>query len=160
MDMVLLVPYDDSSLSRTALLRARQFGSTREEPVVALVVLPEDVDYVRDRGWIDPNEPFDRDRIKRGLEVAVDRIAPAATVRVESPVGGDERASVTSDIVRTIRQVATELDPEILFIGSENAGRVATPVTSVGSPLSEDHGYDVHIVRQPDPAVTDKSNSP
>jgi hypothetical protein len=34
-----------------------------------------------------------------------------------------------------------------VFIGSENAGRVSTPVCSVGAPVSEDPRYDVHIVR-------------
>jgi hypothetical protein len=35
-----------------------------------------------------------------------------------------------------------------VFVGSENAGRVSTPISSVGSPVSEDPDYDVHIVRR------------
>jgi len=59
-------------------------------------------------------------------------------------------ASVTTDVVRTIREVAHEVDASIVFVGSENAGRVSTPVSSVGAPVSEDPGYDVHIVRHAD----------
>jgi hypothetical protein len=58
-------------------------------------------------------------------------------------------ASVTTDVVRTIRSVAQEVGATIVFIGSENAGRVSTPVTSVGAPVSADPRYDVHIVRHP-----------
>ena len=56
-------------------------------------------------------------------------------------------ASITTDVIRTIRAVAHELDVSVIFIGSENAGRVSTPVSSVGAPVSEDPGYDVYISR-------------
>jgi hypothetical protein len=46
--------------------------------------------------------------------------------------------------------VANEEDATMLFLGSENAGRVTSPLSSVGSPLSEDAAYDIHIVRQAD----------
>jgi len=59
-------------------------------------------------------------------------------------------ASITVDVVRTIRDVAVEVDADIIFLGSENAGRVSTPITSVGRPLSDDPRYDVHIVRHAD----------
>ncbi len=146
--MSLLVPYDDSALSQTALMRARQFGTAVDEAVVALVVVPDDVQYVRGRGWLDEDEPFDRSRVHRGLRMRIDQIAPEASVRFERPGDSDERASVTDDIVRTIRQVAADLDPTAVFIGSENAGEAAPPVSSVGSPLSEDHGYDIYIVHE------------
>ncbi|MFP4217853.1 MAG: hypothetical protein ACLFR6_03305 [Salinarchaeum sp.] len=51
--MSLLVPYDDSALSQTALMRARQFGAAIDEEVIALVVVPDNVQYVRDRDWLD-----------------------------------------------------------------------------------------------------------
>jgi hypothetical protein len=59
-------------------------------------------------------------------------------------------ATTTLDVVRKIRQVAHEVDAEILFVGSENAGRVTSPLSSVGNPLSEDAAYDIHIVRHAD----------
>jgi len=56
---------------------------------------------------------------------------------------GDGRAS--------LRSLGEELDVSVIFIGTENAGRISTPVTSVGSPLSKDPQYDVHIVRHTEP---------
>ncbi len=152
--MSLLVPYDDSALSQTALMRARQFGAAIDEEVIALVVVPDNVQYVRDRGWLDEDEPFDRDRVHRGLRVTIEKVAPEATVRFERPGDSDERASVTDDVVRTIRRVAADIDPTTVFIGSENAGDAAPPVSSVGSPLSEDHGYDIYIVHEVQESAT------
>jgi hypothetical protein len=57
-------------------------------------------------------------------------------------------ATTIDNVTHTVREVAAELDVTIIFIGSENAGRVSTPVTSVGDPISTDAKYDVHIVRR------------
>jgi hypothetical protein len=54
------------------------------------------------------------------------------------------------NVVRTIRQVAGELDADIVFIGSENAASVSQPLTSVGAPVSNDPRFDVHVVRHAD----------
>ncbi len=147
--MVLLVPYDDTPLARTALKRAAQFSKAVDESVVVMTVIPRSTAYARDHGWLNDDEPFDQERIQRRLKTQINAIAPTATLRIEQPGPGDERASVTTDIVRTIRTVATELNPTIVFLGSENAGQVTSPITSVGSPVSGDHRYDIHIVRQP-----------
>ncbi|MFP4217852.1 MAG: hypothetical protein ACLFR6_03300 [Salinarchaeum sp.] len=61
---------------------------------------------------------------------------------------------MTDDVVRTIRRVAADIDPTTVFIGSENAGDAAPPVSSVGSPLSEDHGYDIYIVHEVQESAT------
>lgn len=145
--MVLLVPFDGSDLSVAALTRAREFGDFSDEEVVALVVVPPDPEFARDRGWLEPGEGFDVDRICTRLRHQVEDVAPAATFRCEETEETDYRATITTDITRTIRQVAGELRASIVFIGSENAGRVSTPLTSVGNPISEDPQYDVHIVR-------------
>jgi nucleotide-binding universal stress UspA family protein len=151
--MALLVPFDGSDLSRTALKRAAEFGEFSDEEVVALAVVPPDRDHARERGWIDPDEQFDSDRICMQLRQQAEDVAPAATFRCEEtdePGGVDERTTLTTEITRTIRQVAADVRASIIFIGSENAGRVSTPLTSVGNPISEDPRYDVHIVRHPD----------
>jgi nucleotide-binding universal stress UspA family protein len=148
--MVYLVPFDDSPLSRTALRRAGEFASVMDEEVVALVVVPPSTEYAREKGWIDADEPFDSDRIARGLRATVEQLAPKATVRVETTDETDYRASVTTDVVRRIRQVASQLGASVLFIGTANAGSVVTPVASVGSPVSDDPRYDVHLVRHAD----------
>lgn len=145
--MTLLVPFDGSRLAEAALQRATEFGSLLEEEIVVLAVVPDSAEYARGHDWIDINEPFDRGIVCQRLEKQAGTIADDMTFRCERPAHRDERASMTTNVIRTIREVAAEVDPTILFIGSENAGQVTTPITSVGSPVSEDPRYDVHIVR-------------
>lgn len=148
--MVLLVPFDGSPLAEAALRRAAEFSEYIDESVLALSIVPREPEYAIDRGWIDPDEPYDPEAIGDWLGAKVARIAPAAEFRCEVPEDVSSMASVTTDVVRTVRQVADEVDASIVFIGSENAGRVSTPVSSVGAPVSEDPRYDVHIVRHAD----------
>lgn len=146
--MVVLVPYDGSPLSKTALRRATEFASYRDEDVVALTVVPVDAEYLRNQGMLGADERLDVDALCARLGQEVRDIAPDATVRCETPTtSGSMAATVINDITRTIRQVANQVGASIVFVGSENAGRVSTPITSVGSPISSDPRYDVHIVR-------------
>lgn len=150
--MVLLVPYDGSELSRTALARAQQYSELTDAELIALTVVPEDSEFAVERGWIDVEEQFDGEMIGHQLQEDVAEIAPAATRRIEVVEPNDDQVitSPTFDIVRTIRNVATEVGAEVLFLGSENAGQVSAPLTSVSEPLTEDPEYDVFIVRHPD----------
>jgi nucleotide-binding universal stress UspA family protein len=146
--MVLLVPFDGSELATAALRRATEFAEPTDEPLVVLSVITDDERFARERGWVEEDEPYDPDAIAERLEAAAREVAPEATFRREEPTDAGEMATTTLDVARTIRQVAHELDASIVFIGSENAGRVSTPIASVGSPVSEDPDYDVHIVRR------------
>ncbi|WP_254535637.1 universal stress protein [Halomarina litorea] len=148
--MVLLAPFDGSDLSRTAVARATRFGELTGEEVVVLVVVPPDAEFAEERGWLRGDEAFDAETVGERIADRAREVAPDATVRVEHTENTSSMASTTMDISRRIRQVAHELDVSIVFVGSENAGRVTSPVTSVGSPVSEDPHYDVHIVRHPD----------
>jgi nucleotide-binding universal stress UspA family protein len=145
--MVILVPFDGSELATAALRRATEFAELTDEPLVVLSVVTDDERFARGRGWIDGDEPYDPDAVAERLEASVREVAPDATFRRETPTDAGEMAATPLDVARTIRQVAHEIDASIVFVGSENAGRVSTPITSVGSPVSEDPGYDVHIVR-------------
>jgi len=145
--MVLLVPFDGSALSQTALERAVEFSEYTHEDVLVLSVVPDDAEYAAERGWINEGEPYDPATVAARFENLVAEVAPDADFRVETPEDVSSMADVTTDVVRTIREVSHEVDASIVFIGSENAGRVSTPVCSVGAPLSEDPEYDVHIVR-------------
>ncbi|WP_136715694.1 universal stress protein [Halorientalis salina] len=146
--MTLLVPFDGSGLSKTALERATEFADYRDEEVVALSVVPDDPEYLQNRGLLDEGESLDVDALCEEFEREIREIAPEARFRCKTPGSSDSMvATVIDDVTRTIREVADEIDASIVFIGSENAGRVSTPVTSVGSPISEDPRYDVHIVR-------------
>ncbi|MEF8843480.1 MAG: universal stress protein [Haloarculaceae archaeon] len=146
--MVLLVPFDGSELATAALDRAAEFAELTDEPLVVLSVVTDDERFARERGWVDVDEPYDPDAIAGHLEAAAREVAPDATFRREEPTDASEMATTTLDVARTIRQVAHELDASVVFVGSENAGRVSTPIASVGSPVSEDPEYDVHIVRR------------
>lgn len=148
--MVYLIPFDGSPLAEAALQRARDFAGDTGAEVVAISAVPAEEKYAEERGWVDHGERFDPEAVARGLEARVGELAPDASFRWEVPEHGSTMASTSTDVARTIRQVAHELDAEVVFVGSENAGRVAAPVTSVGSPVSEDPSYDVFIVRDAD----------
>jgi nucleotide-binding universal stress UspA family protein len=147
--MVLLVPFDGSRLSGAALDRAAEFSEFTDEEVVVLSVLPDDEEFARAHGWIEDDEPYDREAVAADLERAALERDPDARFRSEflGETDTSMMADMTTDVTRRIRQVASEEAASIIFIGSENAGRVSRPVTSVGSPVSEDPRYDVHIVR-------------
>ncbi|WP_435346270.1 universal stress protein [Haloarchaeobius sp. HRN-SO-5] len=145
--MTLLVPFDGSELSTAALERAREFAAFRDADIVVLTLVPDAPEYARDRGWLDPGDTFDVGVIERKLRQRVDDLAPDAEYRCELIENVDPVATETTDIARRIREVAAEVDASIVFVGSENAGRVSSPLTSVGSPVAESAGYDVFIVR-------------
>ncbi|WP_225335457.1 universal stress protein [Halomicrobium urmianum] len=151
--MVLLVPFDGSELSKAALRRAREFSEYTDEAVIALSIIPDDADYARERDWIGENESFAVESVREALAELVADVDPDAEFRCEIPEDVSSMADLTTDVVRTIREVAHEVDASIVFVGSENAGRVTTPVCSVGAPISEDPEYDVHIVRHAEPVV-------
>jgi nucleotide-binding universal stress UspA family protein len=149
--MTYLVPFDGSALAVAALERATEFASAMDEAVLALVVVPEaKPGFAVERGWIDEGDSYDPVRVAERLQAQIESAAPDTTVRCEIPGDVSSIGSVTIDVVRTIRMVAEEVEARVVFIGSENAGRVSTPVTSVGAPISEDPRYDVHIVRHVD----------
>jgi nucleotide-binding universal stress UspA family protein len=148
--VTLLVPFDDSPLSRAALERASEFAAFTDQEVVALTVIPDDdPDYAEARGWLTEQTPFTAEAIADRLGRRVAEIAPNARFRHETlDESDDPTATTTLDVVRKIREVAHDVDATILFLGSENAGRVTSPLSSVGNPLSEDAAYDIHIVRR------------
>ena len=147
--MVFLVPFDGTRLARAALARAAEFAERTDESVVVLSVVPDDPEYARGHGWLASDERFDRELVVERLRDRADDVAPAAEFRAVRPDGAEDPTStLTTDVTRTIRRTAAELDVSVLFIGSENAGQAVAPLTSVGGPLSEGSRYDLHIVRE------------
>jgi nucleotide-binding universal stress UspA family protein len=147
--VTLLVPFDGSDLSEAALERALEFADYRDEEVVALTVVPDDESFAEERGWIGPGEPYDPEEVCTTFELRVKGIDDDVTFRCERPTASEHPTATTiDDVTQTIRSVAADLGVSIIFVGSENAGRVSMPVTSVGGPLSTDAKYDVHIVRR------------
>jgi hypothetical protein len=60
-------------------------------------------------------------------------------------------------VANRVRDVARSVDASIVFLGSENAGRLVTNLTSVGSSIAADSAYDVVIVRHPERSALDSS---
>ncbi len=146
--MALLVPFDGSELATKALEKAATFGDLLDEEVVVVTVIPDDADYARERGWITRGEPFDHEAIAGGLQSRAAEVAPEATFRTEQVSPDEPTATSTTEVVREIRRVAVEIDASVVFIGSQNAGSVIAPQSSVGSPVAKGQRYDVYVVRQ------------
>jgi nucleotide-binding universal stress UspA family protein len=154
--MTLLVPFDGSPLAGAALDRAVQFADAFGDSVVAVAVVPiGDTDYARDRGWIETGEQFDYDAIVSTLREQADERAPDAEFRAERVSRGVQAGS----IARIIRRTARELDAAMVFVGSDNAGRLVTTLSSVGGNVASDRTYDVVIVRHTAPYPPDSPSS-
>ena len=69
--MTLLVPFDGSDLSRTALERASEFADYRDEEVVALTIIPDDEAFAQERGWIEAGETYDPTAVSDEFERTV-----------------------------------------------------------------------------------------
>jgi nucleotide-binding universal stress UspA family protein len=140
--MTLVVPFDGSELSKVALVRAAQFETVLNEGIVAVSVIPDgNARYARERGWLDAGEAFDADRIADGLRESVAEIHPEAAFH---HVVVDHYAP-RGTIARELRQFAREHDANVVFLGSENAGRITSGFT-VGRSVAADGAYDTMIV--------------
>ena len=145
--MTFLVAYDGSALAKSALRRAREFGAATGTDVHVVTVVPEDGMLARERGWLDADADFDRETVERRLTAAVGEIAPATPVRCKFV----EKHAPRGRITRLIRSTATELDIDVLFVGSESAGRFVSALSSVGQGIAYGE-YDLHVVRRPERA--------
>jgi nucleotide-binding universal stress UspA family protein len=154
--MTLLVPYDGSALSKTALSRGQTFAEYTDDDLLALVVIPDEPGYAHRHGWLEPEDTFDVGVVERKLTQEVGDVAPAADVRAEFVENTEPTADTTTVVVRTIKEVAGDVGARIVFVGSQNAGKVTRPLASIGGTVADDARYDVHIVRHPDPEFVDE----
>lgn len=147
--MSLVVPFDGSKLARTALVRAVEFARVLDESVVAVTVIPAgNRSYARERGWLDPGEMFDMETVVSNVHRRVTKLAPSADFRHRVVDGGATAGTIAS----RVKKLAIEEEAAIVFIGSENAGHLATALSSVGSSVAAADAYDVHIVRHARPS--------
>lgn len=137
-----LVAYDGSPLADAALERAAAHADALGEDVVVASVLPADEALAGEYGWSDDGE-YDPDTVAADLRAAALATAPDATVRIEriGPYAGRTR------IARTIHDLADEHEADVVFVGSDDAGRVVEPVSSVGGAVATGTDYDVYVVR-------------
>jgi nucleotide-binding universal stress UspA family protein len=148
--MTFLVAFDGSELAEAALVRAVEFNEVLGDRVVAVTIVPDgNRSYARERGWLDAGEPFDREAILASVHEQVSRLAPAADF-VHRTV--DEHATAGT-IASRLRTLALDEEATMVFVGSENAGRLATTLSSVGGTVAAADAYDVVIVRHPRPSA-------
>ncbi|MDG5777242.1 universal stress protein [Haloarculaceae archaeon H-GB2-1] len=147
--MTFVVPFDGSTLAEAALVRATEFGTVLEERVLAVSVIPNgNTRYSRERDWIGPNEGFDLETVVSGLHEQVTDLCPSADFRHETV----DRYAPSGTIAKRLQRVAEEVDASLVVIGSENAGRFVTSLSSIGGYVASDDVYDVMIVRDRSPA--------
>lgn len=145
--MSFVVPFDGSGLAEAALVRAVEYGDALNEDVVVVSIVPERKRYAREKGWIGRDEEYDADAVVERLRERVDELAPNATFEHERI----REFPPTEGIADRVKRIARKHDPSVLFLGSDNVGRVVTPLTSVATPLASEEPYDVHVVRRSGP---------
>lgn len=147
--MTFVVPFDGSELSEAALVRAKEFSTVLDERVVAVTVVPKgDAKYARTRGWLGDDEPFDVSEIVASLHERVTELAPEADFRHVTVT----HFAPTGTIARELKNVAEQEDASMVFVGSENAGKVVSTVSSVGGKVTSEDAYDVVIIRNRTPS--------
>lgn len=157
--MTLVVPFDGSRLSEAALVRATEFGNVFDEDVLAVSVIPKgNTTYARERGWIEQDEEFDRESVVSTLHKQVTNLCPSSNFRHKVV----DKYATSGTIAKRLRKAIETEDASMVFIGSENAGRLVTAVSSVGGSVATDQSYDVVIVRNRSPAKIAqlRNNSP
>ncbi|MEF8813273.1 MAG: universal stress protein [Halovenus sp.] len=142
--MTFLVPYDGSYLAEAALTRASEYANALEEDITVVTVIPEDESYATQKGWYDAteDEPFSVPYVAGKLHREVTDVAPRAAFRYE-----DTEFESQALIAERIQEVADDVLPSVVFIGTDNVGEIAEPLTSVAGSVAEDTEYDVHVVR-------------
>jgi nucleotide-binding universal stress UspA family protein len=140
--MTYLVGFDGTHLSEAALQRATAFAELNDERLVVVSVLPMDADLAADYGLIDGDE-YDPEAAAHRLEERANEIAPEAEFRVESVDAYAGKGRIATEI----REVARETNADLVFVGSDNAGRIVQPISSVGGSVASAKSYDVFIVR-------------
>ena len=145
--MTFVVPFDGSDLAEAALVRAVEYGTALDVAVTAVTVVPERKRYAREKGWIDADEDYDPGRVVESLRGRVEALAPDASFDFERI----REFPPEAEIAEHVEALALEHDPTVVFLGSDNVGRVVTPLASVGVRVAAEDDYDVFIVRRPSP---------
>lgn len=142
--MTIVVPYDGSELSRAALKRATECVGAFGSELTAISIIPSgNESYARERGWLGSDESFETETIGERLCEQVTEIAPESEFDY-IVLGSYPQAGM---IASKIRSYAKDEDATLVVIGSDNAGRIVSSVSSVGSSVATDNSYDVLIVR-------------
>ncbi len=150
--MSFVVPFDGSPLAEAALARAVEFGRALDEDVTAVVVVPGgNATYARQKGWLDDDEAFDHETVLERVRDQAWDIAPE--VDLDHLVV--DRYAPPGTIANRLKQYVQAAEAAMVFIGSENAGRLVTSISSIGGRLASGDEYDVVIVRRRSPSLVE-----
>jgi len=141
--MTFLVAFDGGDLAVVALRKATELADFRDVGVLVVSIIPDDSTYAVRAGWVDDEAEFDPTRVKTTLRDRVHEIAPDARFRSETI----HAYASHNTIAKRVKRIAREDNVDVVFIGSDNAGRFTAPVSSVGDKVSSSGEYDVYIVR-------------
>lgn len=145
--MTYFVPFTGTPLAKAALRRATELAGYSDADVLAFTVIPRgNVEWAREHGLLGDGEAYDANAVVATARQRVSALAPDAEFD-HAFVGQRE---VSGRIASAIRKRAHEADAEVVFLGSENAGHVATSIAEVGPNVAADDSYDVYIARHPD----------
>jgi nucleotide-binding universal stress UspA family protein len=154
-EMAILVPFDGSAHARLGLARGGDLAGRYDVPLLAVAVVHKGVDNPVELGWQEPGERFDPDTAANRLSRAVREIAPRADFRALQ-----ENARLPHGAVaKRIRRLARREGVDLVVMGSENAGRIFTPLSSVGGGVATDRRYDVFLVRREESALFGRSKA-
>ena len=142
--MSIVAPFDGGEYARLALSRAAALAADADADLLTISVIHRHADDPVSLGWLEPGEDWDPNVIAERLREAVAEIAPEAKPHIIRSSTGLPRGAVA----REIRRFARGHDADLVVIGSENAGRIVTPVTSVGGKVATDAAYDVYLARR------------
>jgi nucleotide-binding universal stress UspA family protein len=151
--MTVLVAFDGTALSAAAMRRAKAFVRGTDAGIVAVTVIPTSEKYAQEKGWIDDGKPFSTEAVVDHLTDQVEAIAPEAAFRYELV----DQFAPAGTIANRIRRVAADVDAAVVFVGSEDAGGLVAPISSVGGTVSAAREYDVYVARR---TVTDRTSEP
>ncbi|WP_254830385.1 universal stress protein [Haloglomus salinum] len=143
--MTVMVAYDGSDLSRAALRRGVELGDALDQRVVAVSVVPDDSLYAREQGWVAREPDYEPSEWAEQFATEAEQLAPDVEFRLETLDDAHHR-----DVAKRLRRTAYDLGANVVVLGSDNAGRVVSPVSSVGDTVVSSATYDVYIVRSVD----------
>lgn len=145
--MEFVVAFDGTPVSKTALDRAVQLADGVGGEVTAISIVPAgNAQYARQHGWVDEEDTYSRDAVLDTLRESVESVAPNASFVHQSV----DRYAPRGKIGRVLKTEAEASGVDVLVIGTANAGRVFTALTTVTRSVANG-AYDLYVVRETDP---------
>lgn len=137
--MTYLVAYDGGERSAGALRRAASLAAETGASLVVVSVLPNDDALAETYDLLEGGE-YDPDAAAGRLRAAARDIAPGAAFRTEHVDAYAGKGRVADRLAGAAREEGAD----VVFVGSDGAGRIVTRLSRVADPPA---GFDVFLVR-------------